>query len=71
MAFYIAQRNKDTGKFELLINGNRPHQWHVLEDAIISYELALRAEGHNNVKLLESVSLDVDITVKKHEVNGI
>ena len=71
MAFYIAQRNKETGKFELWIKDGNPHQWHVIEDVMDSFELALRGEGHNNVKLLESVSLDVDITVKKHEVNGI
>ena len=71
MAYYIAQRNKETKKFELWIKNGNPQQWHVVEDAINSFELALRAEGHNNVKLLKSVSLDVDITVKKHEVSGI
>jgi hypothetical protein len=71
MAYYIAQRNKETGKFELWVKDEYPHQWHVLEDAMESFELTLRGDGHNNVKLLESFSLDVDITVKKHEVNGI
>jgi hypothetical protein len=67
MAYYIAQRNKETGKFELWIKDGNPHRWYDKEDAISSFELALRAEGHNNVKLLESVQLDVEINIKVPE----
>lgn len=71
MAYYIAQRNKETNRFELWTKDGQPHQWHIKEDAISSFELALRAEGHNNVKLLESIQLDVEISVKIPEAKNV
>lgn len=67
MSFYIAKYNKETGTFTLQMDKDRPQQFYSLEDAITSYKLAFFAEGHNNVLLLESVALDVDVAVEEHK----
>lgn len=67
MSFYIAQRNQETGVFNLLMKENRPHQHYSLEDAIASYKLVYQATGDNNVLLLESVALDIEVTIKEHQ----
>ena len=65
MSFYIAQRNKETGVFNLIMENDRPKQYHTLEQGIDMYELCFQAEGHNNVLLLESIGLDVKVSVKE------
>lgn len=67
MSFYIAKYNKETGTFTLQMEKDRPQQFYSLEDAIASYKLAFFAEGHNNILLLESVSLDVEVAVIEHK----
>ena len=66
MAYYIAQRNKETGVFNLLMTDDRPRQFHSVEDGIEMYKLCFRAEGHNNVLLLESIDLNVEVSVEKN-----
>ena len=66
MSFYIAQRNKETGVFNLWMKEDRPHQYYTIESAIDAYKLAYHAEGHNNVLLLESIDLDIEVIIKKH-----
>lgn len=67
MAFYITRRNKDTGNFELIIDGDnhRPKEYHSKYDAIEQYQSEIEWEGKNNVMLLETVRLKVDIKVEE------
>ena len=67
MTFYIAKRNKDTDNFELIIDGNnhRPKEYHSKPDAIEQYQTDIEWEGRNNVMLLETVRLKVDIKVEE------
>ena len=67
MTFYIARRNKDTDNFELIIDGNnhRPKEYHSKPDAIEQYQLDIEWEGRNNVMLLETTALKVDIKVEE------
>jgi len=67
MSFYIAKYNKETGNFTLQMEKDRPQQFYSLEDAIAGYKNVFFAEGHNNVLLLESVALDVEVAVKEHK----
>lgn len=67
MSFYIAVYNKVTDTFTLQMEKDRPRQFYSLEDAIAGYKLAFFAAGHNNVLLLESVALDVEVDVKEHK----
>ncbi len=56
MSYYLARRNKETGKFEL--------QWDDAEPTAISaYELSMTHEGQDNVMLLEAVALDIKVTI--------
>ena len=66
MSFYIAQRNKETGVFNLLKKDDRPQQFYTIEEGIEMYKLCFQAEGHNNVLLLESVSLDIEVSVERN-----
>lgn len=66
MSYYIAQRNKETGAFNLLMKDDRPKQYHTIEDGIEMYKLCFQAEGHNNVLLLESIGLDVEVSVERN-----
>lgn len=67
MTFYIARRNKDTDNFELIIDGNnhRPKEYHSKPDTIEQYQTDIEWEGKNNVMLLETISLKVDIKVEE------
>ena len=67
MTFYIAKRNKDTDNFELIIDGenHRPKEYHSKYDAIEQYQMDVEWEGRNNIMLLETVRLKVDIKVEE------
>lgn len=67
MTFYIARRNKDTDNFELIIDGDnhRPKEYHSKDDAIEQYQMDIEWEGRNDVMLLETVRLKVDIKVEE------
>ena len=67
MTFYIARRNKDTDNFELIIVGDnhRPKEYHSKFDSIEQYQMDIEWEGRNNVMLLETISLKVDIKVEE------
>ena len=66
MSFYIAQRNKETGVFNLIMEDDRPKQYYTVEAGIEMYKLCFQAEGHNNVLLLESIGLDVEVSVERN-----
>jgi|LGOV01.1.fsa_nt_gb hypothetical protein len=63
MSYYLARRNKETGKFELQWDDAEPKQYYVLEQAISAYELSMTHEGQDNVMLLEAVALDIKVTI--------
>ena len=69
MVFYIAKRNKDTDNFELIIDGDnhRPKEYHSKYDAIDQYQADIEWEGRNNVMLLETISLKVDVKVEERD----
>ena len=66
MSFYIAQKNKETGVFNLIMVTDMPKQYHTIESAIEMYKLCFQAEGHNNVLLLESIDLNVEVSVERN-----
>lgn len=66
MSFFIAQRNKDSGKFELWHDGDKPDEYHDESHALKTYEMILKQEGSNNVKLLEELIIDVDLSIKRY-----
>lgn len=65
MGYYIARRNTESGKFELNMDKGKPTEYRTEHDAIDMYKISLSLEGSNNVLLLESVVLDVNLTVER------
>lgn len=67
MTFYIAERNKETGKFELWMDEKEPYEIHSESDAIDKYAMVMKLQGQKNVILLEEVIVDVDLKVSRYE----
>ena len=65
MTFYIAERNKETGKFELWMDEKEVYEIHSETDAIDKYSMVMKLQGQKNVRLLEDVILDVDLKVTR------
>ena len=65
MVFYIAQRTKNNGTFQLWEKDGQPHEFRDVTQALSSYETAVRLEGMRNVLLLEDVAVRVDLTISK------
>ena len=63
MTYYIADRNKDTGKMELRCDDNGIKQYHTLASAIEVYALSVEFEGTKNIMLLESAPIKVEVNV--------
>ena len=63
MTFYIAERNKETGKFELWMKDGEPHGIRSESDAIDKYAMVMKLQGQKNVILLEEVLVDIDLKV--------
>jgi len=66
MTFYIAERNKDTGTFELWMKDGELHEIHSESDAIDKYAMVMKLQGQKNVILLEEVIVDVDLKVSRY-----
>ena len=67
MTFYIAERNKETGKFELWMKDGEAHEIHSESDAIDNYTMVMKLQGQKNVRLLEEVIVEVDLKVSRYE----
>lgn len=65
MSFYIAERNKETGKFELWMEDGDPLEISSESDAIDKYTMVMKLQGQKNVRLFEEVILDVDLKVTR------
>jgi len=65
MTFHIAERNRETGKFELWMNDGDPHELRSESDAIDNYAMVMKFQGQNNVLLLEDVIVDIDLKVTR------
>ena len=65
MTFYIAERNKETGKFELWMDEKEVYEIHSETDAIDKYAMVMKLQGQKNVRLLEDVILDIDLKVTR------
>jgi len=63
MTFYIAQRNKKTGAFQIWDKDGEPNEFRDKAKAINAYEMAIQFEGMKNVLLLEEVNTTVKVTV--------
>lgn len=63
MTFYIAQRTKNNGTFQLWEKDGKPHKFRDITQALSNYETVVRFEGLKNVLLLEDVDLKVDLNV--------
>jgi hypothetical protein len=63
MSFYIAQRNKETGKFTLWDKDGEPNEFRNEAKAIDAYVMAVQFEGMKNVLLLETTDVKVNVTV--------
>lgn len=71
MTYYIAERNKDTGKMELCCDEDGSiKQYHNLASAIEIYALSVEFEGTKNVMLLESASIKVEVNVIDRTTNN-
>ena len=71
MVFYIAERNKETGKFELWHSDNKVNEIHDEAKALDSYEMAIKLQGVKNVLLLEEVIVDVKLSVKRWKSDDV
>lgn len=65
MTFYIAERNKETGKFELWMKDGEAHEIHSESDAIDKYAMVMKLQGQKNVRILEEVIVDIDLKVSR------
>lgn len=65
MTFYLAERNKETGKFELWMDEKEVYEIHSESDAIDKYAMVMKLQGQKNVRLLEDVILDIDLKVTR------
>ncbi len=69
MTYYIAEKNPETGKFEIWDterNGKTvPHEYRDESEVIKMYESVVRFKGIDNFLLLEDMPLDVTVEVKK------
>jgi hypothetical protein len=67
MSFFVAQRDKETGQFVLWQSDGKAKEIYNEAEALDLYEMALKLQGQQNVKLLEEVIVDVEISVKRWE----
>ena len=67
MTFYIAERNKETGKFELRMKDGEAYEIYSESDAIDKYAMVMKLQGQKNVRLLEEVIVEVDLKVSRYE----
>ena len=67
MTFYIAERNKETGKFELWMEDKEPYEVNSESEAINKYAMVMKLHGQKNVILFEEVIMDVDLKVSRYE----
>ena len=65
MTFYIAERNKETGKFELWMNEKELNKMYSESEALEMYEMVVKLQGQKNVILLEEVIMNVDLNVSR------
>ena len=66
MTFYIAERNKETGKFELWMNEKELNKMYSESEALEMYEMVVKLQGQKNVILLEEVIMNVDLKVSRY-----
>ena len=65
MSFYIAERNKETGKFELWMDEGEPHEIRSETEAIASYTTVMQLHSIKDVRLFVEVILNVDLKVTR------
>ena len=65
MVFYIAEKNKETGKFELWNSDDKLHEINSESAALNTYENVVKLQGIKKVILLEEVVVDVELSVKR------
>jgi len=69
MSYYIADRNKDTGKMELRCDENGIKQYYSLASAMEIYALSVEFEGTKNIMLLESAPIKIEVNVQHIKAN--
>lgn len=67
MDFYIAERDRETGKFVLRSDGEEPRRMGAKDLAELNYSRAVQFSGQNNVMLLRSVDVEVEVNVTINE----
>lgn len=67
MTFYIAERNKETGKFELMMDRTEANSFVSESTALNMYKSILKSHGQDNVMIFEEVIVDVDLKVSMYE----
>ena len=65
MRFFIAYRNRETNKFEVMTFDGQTGWFTDKQKAIDECEKVIESEGTNNIMLLEEISFDVNITFEK------
>jgi hypothetical protein len=65
MAFFIAERDRETEKFLLWQADGEVKKIYNEAEALDLYEMALKLQGNQNVLLLEEVVVDVELSVKR------
>ena len=71
MTFCIAERNKETGRFELWHSDDKVNEIYDESEALSSYERAIKLQGSKNVILLEEVIVDVELSVKRWKPDNV
>lgn len=65
MAFFIAERDRETEKFWLWQADGEVKKIYNEAEALDLYEMALKLQGNQNVLLLEEVVVDVELSVTR------
>ena len=61
MSYYLAVKNKETGRFELSWREGEPHQYPYLRQALAQYALATKLYGTESVRLVEWIPVDIKV----------
>ena len=69
MTYYLVRRNDKTGLFEISKDGSseKAKEYHSETEAIEQYQMDVEWRGKDNIMLLQTVPLNVSVSVTKRE----
>ena len=69
MTYYLVRMNQETGLFEISKDGSagKAKDYHSETEAIEQYQMDVEWRGKDNIMLLQTVPLNVSVSVTKRE----